>query len=118
MSIDDEIQAAKERTAEALGVEIEDLDYITAEFLAVEAVSDETPYEVDEHQGVAPNRITYISHVDVRPDKWAFYVNCNYTVKYWVWAADIDRWERAGSCRVPNGNYVPRYKLWWRAWTD
>ena len=113
------------RTAEALGVPAEEVDWITPELLREEAqdAGEELAVAYDGDgavQGVVPNRITYVSHVvqkgftgsDVL---WGFYANCTYTSYYQLWGSAINRFERDGWCRTPNGSYVPRYKMWWRA---
>ena len=121
---DTDMAEAVRRTAEALGVPAEEVDWITPELLREEtqeagvdlAVPDDGAADV---QGVVPNRITYISHVATGFNgtsiHYTFYANCTYTARYELWGESINRFERDGWCRTPIGTYVPRYKMWWRA---
>lgn len=127
MSLDEEEETPGDRavreTAEVLGVEPAELDYITPELAAEAAVELEPDMaELDEEEGeiqalvTPPNRISYMSHIVAGfggTPHWTFYLNCQYGTRYILRSDQINRWETAGHCRTPNGSYVPRYKVWW-----
>ena len=111
------------RTAEALGVPAEEVDWITPELLREEAqdAGEELAVAYDGDggvQGVVPNRILYVSHLasgfNGTAVVYTFYANCTYTARYKLWGTAIDRFEEDGWCRTPNGSYARRYKMWWR----
>ncbi|TFV86588.1 hypothetical protein [Blastococcus sp. CT_GayMR16] len=120
-----DLAEAVRRTAEALDVGVEEVDWITPELLreqTQEAGPDLAVPEEDggaDVQGVVPNRITYISHVATgfngTATSYTFYANCTWTDRYLLWSDAIDRFERDGWCRTPNGSYAKRWKMWWRA---
>lgn len=119
-----------EATAEFLGVEPAELDYITPELLAEPTVeldpeSAEDLAEADkaaeseiEALVTPPNRISYLSHwawegFTGTRTRWSAYANCQYHTRYHLWGDQINRYVVDGSCRTPMGTYVDRYKVWW-----
>ena len=137
MSADDRVAETVRLTADALGVQPEDLDYITAELLDEDSDAAETAEGVEEQDlpeggdhasgdaaevdaAVVPNRIWLVSHVvqggfDGTQVIYYFYANCTYAQRWFIGSGSINRFERDGTCRTPNGSQVPRWKMYWRA---
>jgi hypothetical protein len=118
------VAEAVQRTAEALGLPAEEVDWITSELLQTETreagpeIGLPEEGERDERV-VIPNRISYISHVvqgfDGTRTNYTFYANCTYDIRWILWSDSINRFERDGWCRTPNGSWAARWKMWWRA---
>ncbi|WP_428339104.1 hypothetical protein [Mycobacterium sp.] len=126
----DRVAAAKAQVMEFFGLTKDETWYINEDALAAapeapfppesDATSDDTQ---DSERGVIPNRrslMNSITNIGFNPARggavYQFKNNCDVAGPWYgpLFADQIQRWERSGSCAVPGGGYLARLTVWYR----